>query len=158
MIVLATTDPGQQTLNVTGAAFAGLGALFVLIGVLMLYWPRRIRRGKVQTTGTIVGYDYLRVQFTGVRWQPNSAPTPEPHPEVAFTTADGQQIQALSINTSSPKPGPVGGTVTVYYKPQKPQRFYVGSVRTKLTTLIAAVGCIAIGGLILFVGLSLLGG
>jgi hypothetical protein len=141
-----------------GAAFTGLGLLFVLIAVGMMAVSGRFRQRGVRAQGEIGGFsatDPSAPRWRGSPFSFSGGATSDPpidpgpltgdtpvvpasdsaltgfvyRPTVVFTTADGTQVRATSRTGTNPRPGKVGDVVTVYYDPRNPQRVQVSSTR-----------------------------
>lgn len=158
MITLASS-PAHHFFVVFGAALAGFGLLFVLVGLIIRASSRGFR-GAARTQGTIVGFD-SRVPGAvrgpgGLRFGGSLSPGAGIlyMPTVKFTTADGTPVTATSHLGTNPRPGKVGDTVTVLYDPGNPQRVRVGSVKRAATCV--EVAFVLLGGAVATLGIIIL--
>lgn len=152
MIILASS-PAHHFFVVFGAALAGFGLVFVLVGLIIRTTAGGFR-GAARAQGTIVDFD-ARVPGTirgpggfGLGGSPGGDMVYMP--TVEFTTEDGTPVRATSHIGTNPRPGKVGQTVTVMYDPRNPQRVRVGSVKR-------TAGCLEVAFLVFGGGVAALG-
>ncbi len=152
MIVLASS-PAQHFFVIFGAALAGFGLIFVLVGLIIRTSAGGFR-GAARAEGTIVDFD-ARVPGTvrgtgGFGFGGSPGGDMVYMPTVEFATADGTPVRATSHIGTNPRPGKVGQTVTVMYDPRNPQRVRVGSVKR-------TAGCLEVAFLVFGGGVAALG-
>ena len=152
MIILASS-PAHHFFVVFGAALAGFGLVFVLVGLIIRTTAGGFR-GAARAQGTIVDFD-ARVPGTirgpgGIGFGGSPGGDMVYMPTVEFTTADGTPVRATSHIGTNPRPGKVGQTVTVMYDPRNPQRVRVGSVKR-------TAGCLEVAFLVFGGGVAALG-
>jgi hypothetical protein len=134
-VIVTATSPAHPFFVVFGAAIAGFGVVFLLVGVAIRTTSRAFR-GAARATGTIVGFDPRvpgsirapggRLRF-GMPWSSPGGTGMVYMPTVEFTAGDGTTVKATSRIGTSPRPGRVGDRVTVFYDPGNPQRVRVQS-------------------------------
>jgi hypothetical protein len=144
---------------VFGAALAGFGLVFVLVGLIIRTTTRGFR-GAVRTQGTIVGFD-ARVPGTirgpggfGFGGQGSAGSDMVYMPTVEFTTADGTPVKATAHVGTNPRPGKAGQAVTVFYDPRNPQHVRVDTGRRTTTCLETAF--MLFGGAVAALGIVIL--
>ena len=150
-MLLASADPATRFFAIFGASFAGVGAIFLILGIVLILSRRRMRSRGVSTTGTIVGYDRGRYRVTSV----NQTTSQARFPVVEFQTADGQQIRARARNGSNPRPGRQGAPITVFYDPAKPERFWAETPGGRRMASLGLTLVTGIGLIILIIGVAI---
>jgi hypothetical protein len=133
-----------EALTVTGAVFAGIGALLVAAGVFVTRANRRFARRAACAPGHI----------TGVRWKaigPQGHVTMTGFPELRFTLPDGRVIETVSQSGSTVQAMQEGEAVTVLYDPADPARAQIGTG----ASTIAGAALLAIGGAAVLLGAAL---
>jgi hypothetical protein len=166
----AAANPLANFSLIFGGVFAGIGTLFVVIGLGVILFRRRARRKGVPTTATIVGFRPMqRTIGVGGGFGVGDAP-PEMagsagmtgpgfsdtlYPVVDFQTADGQRIRTTARNGSNPARGRVGKPITVRYDTAHPDRVWADTGGRVLIGFIE-VTFIGLGLLALSVGLAVL--
>ena len=79
----------MEALTITGAVFAGLGALLFALGVVLVRANRRFDRRAVRAPGLV----------TGVKWEaigPAADRTMTGFPELRFTLPDGREVETVA--------------------------------------------------------------
>jgi len=133
-----------EALTVTGAVFAGIGALLFVAGILITRGNRRFVRGAGRAPGHI----------TGVRWKPIGGPadtTMTGFPELRFTLPDGRVVETVSRSGTTLQTMQEGKAVTVLYDPADPAEAQVG----KGASTMVGVALMAIGGIAVLLGAAL---
>jgi hypothetical protein len=156
-VIILASSPAHHFFVIFGAALAGFGLLFVLVGLIIRTSGRGFR-GAARAQGTIVDFD-ARVPGTirgprGFGFGGSAGADMVYMPSVEFTTADGTPVRATSHIGTNPRPGKVGDQVTVFYDPRNPQRVRVGSVKRTATCLEMAF--LLFGGAVAALGIIIL--
>jgi hypothetical protein len=170
MTFLSANNPVAGFKDAFGGGFAGIGGLFLLLGVLMVIFGRRRRHRGVQSTGTIVGYGFHTwrgLTLNGSGGMPSGVlgtagfgmtnNGPVECPIVEFQTLAGEPVHAMARNGSSPRPGRVGDPITVYYKANKPESFFAETGTSRRAAGCVEIAFIVLGAVFLVVGLEVLG-
>jgi len=152
-VIILASSPAHHFFVVFGAALAGFGLVFVLVGLIIRTTAGGFR-GAARAQGTIVDFA-ARVPGTirgpgGIGFGGSPGGDMVYMPTVEFTTADGTPVRATSHIGTNPRPGKVGQTVTVMYDPRNPQRVRVGSVKR-------TAGCLEVAFLVFGGGVAALG-
>ena len=150
---LSSNAPVTGLAHSSGDFLAGIGGLFMLLGLLAVGLGRRNRRRGVEVTGTIVGYGFHA--WRGLITT-SSGNGPTECPIVEFQTLEGVPVRALARNGTSPRPGRVGAPITVHYKPNKPESFSADTGRSRGVAGCLEIAFILFGALVLFIGIELL--
>jgi hypothetical protein len=133
----------DDALSTAGTIIAGVGALFLLIGLVLIGRAAAFLRGAIATEGTVVDLEESRDIDTGsIRYAP----------VVKFTTAEGQTTQFTDPSGTSPNPYEIGETVPVKYDPSKPHK---ARIPTALRLWVAPAILVVLGGGLLVGGLVL---
>jgi Protein of unknown function (DUF3592) len=158
-VIILASSPAQHFFVIFGAALAGFGLIFVVVGLIIRSTGRGFRGG-VRTQGTIVD---MNARVPGTVSGPGGfgfggAVSPGNDmvymPTVEFTTADGTTVRASSHIGTNPRPGKVGDEVTVMYDRRNPQRVRVGSVKRTATCI--EVAFLLFGGAVAALGIVIL--
>lgn len=164
--MIASTSPSVDSfLTPLGAIFAGVGLVFLLIGIGLARSGRRFSRHAERTQGTVVGFAATTHSGSiGGDAAPGGEATLTPiaspegglvyRPTVVFTTRDGSEVRATSPFGGNPRPGRRGDTVRVLYDPLNPRRFRVDSGVGRGTCL--AVALMLFGGVFAAIGVAVL--
>jgi hypothetical protein len=134
-----------EALTVTGAVFAGIGALVVVAGIAVLRSGRAFDRRALEAPGEV----------TDVRWRWTGPATDKAaigYPIVRFTLPDGSVVETEARSTSTFDVAKEGRSVTVLYDPDDPTQARVAG-RAGATPVAAAA--FVIGGACLLLGLAL---
>jgi hypothetical protein len=127
-----------EALTITGAVFAGIGAILVVAGILITRANRRFARGAARAPGHI----------TGVRWKPVGPPadtTMTGFPELRFTLPDGRVVETVSRSGTTLQTMREGKAVTVLYDPADPAQAQVGTgAATTVGVALMALGGVAV--------------
>jgi hypothetical protein len=110
----------MEALTITGAAFAGVGAVLLVAGILMARSHRRFTRRARRAPGLV----------TGVRWEPVGPPadaTMTGFPELRFTLPDGRVVETIARTGTTLDAAKEGKRVTVLYDPDDPAKAQVAS-------------------------------
>jgi hypothetical protein len=129
---------------------AAFGLVFLTTGVAIVARQSRFRRRATTAQGTIVS---LRSTWTTFN-SPALRTSPVYRPTVRFVTGDGQSVEAEARTGTNPPAGRVGQAVVVYYDPADPSRFSTTSIAR--IAGCAAAAFIALGGLVLVIGVLVL--
>lgn len=128
----------MEALTVTGAVFAGIGALLFVAGLLIARAHRRFMRGAARAPG----------QITGVRWSavgPQGDTTMTGFPELRFTLPDGRVVETVSRAGTTLQTLQAGKAVTVHYDPADPQQAQVGAGgASTVGVVLMVIGAIAV--------------
>ena len=181
LVTWASADPATHFFRIFGGVIAGIGAVFLLIGVGMVVGGRRVRRRGTPATATILGYRRTRRTVgVGGGFRVGDAPPdlsvpqsglgpgapPGPgltgpgfadslYPIVEFQTSDGQTVRTLARNGSNPRRGKVGAQVTVRYDERHPDRVWADTGGRLMVGFVELV-LSGLGLLFLVVGLEIL--
>ena len=134
----------MEALTVTGAVFAGIGALLFVVGIVLLRANRRFIRGASRAPGHV----------TGVQWRavgPQGDATMTGFPELRFTLPDGRVVETVARSGTTRHAMQEGNAVTVLYDPADPAQAQVG----KGGSAMVGVAFLAIGGIAVFLGAAL---
>jgi hypothetical protein len=135
-----------EALTVTGAVFAGIGALVVLAGIAVLRSGRAFDRRAVAAPGEV----------TDVRWRwtgPATDKSPIGYPIVRFTLPDGRVVETEARSTTTFDVAEEGRSVSVLYDPDDPAQARVAG---RAGTTPVAAAALVIGGMCLLLGVALL--
>jgi hypothetical protein len=138
-----------EALTVTGAVFAGIGALLVVVGIAITRANRRFDRRALRAPGQVVG----------VRWEAVGTPsdrTMTGFPELRFTLPDGQVVDTVARSGTSFDAMQEGQPVTVLYDPADPRRARVDSRSSSAGSTLLGAAFIVIGGACVLLGAGLL--
>ena len=134
----------MEALTITGAAFAGVGALLLVIGIVIARANRRFARRARRAPGVV----------TGVKWSatgPQADATMTPFPELRFTLPDGRVVETVARSGTTLDAMREGKDVTVLYDPDDPSRAQVASGGATAV----GVAFIVIGGVLVVIGAGL---
>jgi hypothetical protein len=134
----------MEALTITGAAFAGVGALLLVVGVVIARANRRFARRARRAPGLV----------TGVTWSavgPPADTTMTALPELRFTLPDGRVVETVARAGTTLDAMQEGNAVTVLYDPDDPARAQIASGGA--TAL--GVAFIVIGGVCVLIGAGL---
>jgi hypothetical protein len=116
------------------------GLVFAGVGIYGIVSSRRLWRRGVRTTGSVVDLER--------RVDPGAGPGVVYFPVLEFSTADGEQMRAVSKTSGQP---PVGKQVPILYDPANPGVAEINTFMgrgTWLAVLAAAVGlALIVGGI-----------
>jgi hypothetical protein len=141
----------MEALTISGAAFAGVGALLLAIGAVIARANRRFTRGARRAPGVV----------TGVRWSavgPPADTTTTPLPELRFTLPDGRVVETVARAGTTLDAMQEGKAVTVLYDPDDPARAQVASGgATALGVAFIVIGgvCVLLGAGLVAAGIAL---
>jgi hypothetical protein len=136
----------MQALTVTGAAFAGIGALLFAIGVVITRSNRAFARRALRAPG----------QVTGVRRSsPAGATTTIAYPELRFALPDGRLVETVARTGTNFERLQEGDAVTVLYDPADPTKARVDSRKASAGATLLGAGFLVIGGVFVLLGLAL---
>jgi hypothetical protein len=110
----------MEALTITGAAFAGVGAVLFVVGLLLARSHRRFTRDARRAPGVV----------TGVRWNavgPQADTTMTGFPELRFTLPDGRVVETVARTGTTLDALKEGKAVTVLYDPADPAQAQVAS-------------------------------
>jgi hypothetical protein len=137
-----------EALTVTGAVFAGLGALLFALGVAITRANRGFDRRAVRAPG----------QVTGVRWEAIGTPadrTMTGFPELRFTLPDGREVQTVARTGTTFDTMREGEAVTVLYDPADPGQARVDGRSAAAGSTLVGAAFIVIGGVCVLIGAGL---
>jgi hypothetical protein len=138
-----------EALTVTGAVFAGIGALLVAAGIVVARANRRFDRRALRAPGRV----------TGVRWKPIGTAadrTMTGFPELRFTLPDGREVETVARTGTTFDAMQEGEAVTVLYDPDDPRQARVAGRIAAAGSAAVGIGLIAIGGVCLLIGAGLI--
>jgi hypothetical protein len=138
-----------EALIVTGAVFAGIGALLVAAGIVVARANRRFDRRALRAPGRV----------TGVRWDAIGPPanrTMTGFPELRFTLPDGREVETVARTGTTFEAMKEGEAVTVLYDPADPRQARVDSRTAAGGATAVGVGFIATGGVCVLIGAGLI--
>jgi hypothetical protein len=141
----------MQVLTITGAVFAGIGALLLIIGVVIARANRKFTRRARRAPGFV----------TGVKWNavgPQGDATMTGLPELRFTLPDGRVVETVARSGTTLDAMQEGKPVTVLYDPDDPARAQVASGgATALGVAFIAIGgvCVLLGAALVAAGVAL---
>ena len=139
----------MEALAVTGAVFAGIGALLLAAGIVIARANRRFDRRALRAPGRV----------TGVRWEAIGPPanrTMTGFPELRFTLPDGREVETVARSGTTFEAMKEGEAVTVLYDPADPRQARVDSRTAAGGATAVAVGFMAIGGACVLIGAGLI--
>ena len=135
----------MEVLTLTGAAFAGVGVLLVVAGILMARSHRGFRRAARRAPGLV----------TDVKWEAVGPPgdvTMTGFPVLRFSLPDGREIETTARTGTTLDAMKQGKPVTVLYDPDDPRRAQVASGGL----VMMAGGFIGIGIILALIGAGLI--
>jgi hypothetical protein len=141
----------MRALTITGAVFAGVGALLLVIGIVIARANRRFSRRARRADGVV----------TGVKWSavgPPADTTMTALPELRFTLPDGRVVETVARSGTTLDAMREGKAVTVLYDPDDPARAQVASGgATALGVAFIVIGgvCVLLGGGLVAAGIAL---
>jgi Protein of unknown function (DUF3592) len=134
-----------EALTITGAVFAGLGVLLLVLGVVLTRANRRFDRRAVRAPGRV----------TGVKWEavgPRADRTLTGFPELRFTLPDGREIETVARTGTTFDAMREGSPVTVLYDPADPSQARVDSPSSAAGATLAGAAFLVIGAVLVLVG------
>ena len=135
----------MEALTITGAVFAGLGALLFAVGVVLVRANRRFDRRAVRAPGLV----------TGVKWEaigPAADRTMTGFPELRFTLPDGREVETVARTGTTFEAMKEGSPVTVLYDPADPSQARVDSPSASAGATIAGAAFLVIGAVLVLLG------
>jgi len=127
--------------------FVGSGAVFLAIGLALLFWMRRFLRTAVRTPAKVVGYEVRSRRSGGGSLGGAGA---FQHAKVEFEDLNGRK-RCVTMNTgSTSRPHPQGAQVDLLYNPDNPEEAQIESFLNQWLFPLAAIG---VGGVLLIIGL-----
>ncbi|MCS7031333.1 MAG: DUF3592 domain-containing protein [Gloeomargarita sp. SKYG116] len=106
---------GQQAPGLVGGIFAGLGGLFVVMGLGFAYHTRNFIATAQTATGQVIALEYRRSRGS------DGTVSHLYYPVVEFALPDGEKIRFEGqVGSSSPR-FRVGESVEILYDPRRPQ-------------------------------------
>jgi len=140
-----------ETLLITGAVFAAIGAALVAVGVAITRSGRGFDRRAARAPGQVVD----------VRWEaigPRGDKIMTGFPVLRFTLPDGQAVETVARTGTSVDVMKEGQAVNVLYDPSDPSQARVDSRASSAGTALAGAAFMVIGGAFAVLGLALLVG
>lgn len=141
--------PVLEALTITGAVFAGIGALLFVVGLVIMRANRRFDRRAARAPGRI----------TGVRWKavgPPAETTMTGFPELLFTLPDGREVETVARTGTTFDAMREGQAVTVLYNPAEPSQARVDSSSSAAGGTLVGAAFLAIGGACVLIGAGLI--
>ena len=138
----------MEALTVTGAVFAGVGALLFAAGVVVARANRRFDRRALRAPGRV----------TGVRWEGIGTAadrTMTGFPELRFTLPDGREVETVARSGTTFDAMKEGQAVTVLYDPADPRRARVDSRTATAGSTAVGIALMVIGGACILIGAGL---
>jgi hypothetical protein len=134
-----------EALTITGAVFAGLGAVLFVLGIVLTRSNRRFDRRAMRAPGRI----------TGVKWEaigPRADRTMTGFPELRFTLPDGREIETVARTGTTFEAMREGSPVTVLYDPGDPSQARVDSPSSAAGATMAGAAFLVIGAVLRLLG------
>jgi hypothetical protein len=110
----------MEALTITGAAFAGIGLLLVVVGIVIARSQRAFHRRARRAPGYV----------TDVKWSavgPQADTTMAAYPVVRFTLPDGREVETTARTGTTVDAMKQGKRVTVLNDPDDPAQAQVAS-------------------------------
>ena len=141
----------METLLITGAVFAAIGAALVAIGVAITRSNRGFERRAARARGQVVD----------VRWEAIGPPGDKimtGFPVLRFTLPGGEAVETVARTGTSIDAMKEGEAVDVLYDPADPSQARVDSRASSAGSTLAGAAFMVIGGAFVVLGLALLAG
>ncbi len=135
----------MEALTITGAAFAGVGAVLLAIGVVIARANRRFARRARRAPGVVPGVSCSAVG-------PPGDITMSGYPELRFTLPDGRVVETVARTGTTLDAMKEGKPVTVLYDPDDPERAQVASGGLA----IMGAAFVGIGAVLILIGAGLI--
>ena len=137
----------MQALTLTGAAFAGIGALLFAIGVAITRSNRAFARRALRAPGQVTGVHSSAGGTTAIAY-----------PQLRFALPDGRVVEIAARTGTNFERLREGDAVTVLYDPADPTKARVDSRRASAGATLLGAAFLVLGGVFVLLGLALVAG